>query len=177
MRYVACFMTWASLMLAFLVAGALLIPYEFRHAYQSYPKDRGYYALNALWWAVPLTWFIAPSVSTAPERAAGVALFVAGAALLIWARRVNPFFIPVIREPRWVVDDGPYRWLRHPGYVGFALMAEGSFMALGCHLMGVLPLVAYLVFLVVRARRENRILYIRRPNAEPRRGVLGGDRG
>jgi protein-S-isoprenylcysteine O-methyltransferase Ste14 len=165
MRYAACFMTWASLMLAFLVAGAFLIPYEFRHAYQSCPKDRGYYVLNLLWWAVPLTWFLWPSVTTAIERGAGAAVFISGAALLIWARKINPFFIPVIREPRWIVDDGPYRWLRHPGYAGFALMAEGSFLMLG-HLIGVFPLAAYILILVARARRENRILYARKPNAE-----------
>lgn len=158
MKYAAVFMTWATLMLAFLVAGALLIPFEHRHAYKSCPKDKAHYVLNLLWWAVPLTWFLAPSVSTVMERAAGATLFVAGGALLIWARRVNPFFIPVIREPRWVVEDGPYRWLRHPGYAGFALMGEGTFLTLG-HLIGVFPLVTYIVFLVVRARRESRILY------------------
>jgi protein-S-isoprenylcysteine O-methyltransferase Ste14 len=36
-------------------------------------------------------------------------------------------------------------------------MAEGSFLALG-HWVGVFPLVACMVFLVARARRENRIL-------------------
>jgi protein-S-isoprenylcysteine O-methyltransferase Ste14 len=160
MKYTAVFMTWVSLMVGFLVAGALLIPFEHRHAYQACPKDRGYYVSNALWWAVPLTWFLAPSVSTAPERAAGAALFAAGAALLIWSRRVNPFFIPAIREPRWIVGGGPYRWLRHPGYAGFVLMAEGSFLTLG-HWAGVFPLVAYICLLVARARRENRILYER----------------
>jgi hypothetical protein len=35
-------MTWATLMLAYLVAGALLIPFEHRHAYQTSPKDRAY---------------------------------------------------------------------------------------------------------------------------------------
>ena len=137
-------MTWATLTLAFLVAGGLLIPYERRHAYQSCPKDRAYYVSNALWWAVPLTWLLAPSVSTAPERAAGAALFITGAALVIWARRINPFFLPVIREPRWIVEEGPYRLLRHPGYAGFVLMAEGSFLALGAHWTGVFPLVAYI---------------------------------
>lgn len=68
MRYAAVFMTWASLMLAFLVAGSLLIPFEHRHAYQSCPKDRAYYLSNALWWAVPLTWFLAPAISSAAER-------------------------------------------------------------------------------------------------------------
>jgi protein-S-isoprenylcysteine O-methyltransferase Ste14 len=55
------------------------------------------------------------------------------------------------------VGDGPYRWMRHPGYAGFVLMAEGSFLALG-HLVGVIPLVACISILVARARRENRIL-------------------
>src|SRR5262245_21936431 len=95
MRYAAVFMTWATLMLAYLVAGALLIPHEHRVAYGQTPKDAFAKALNALWWAVPLTWFLAPSVSTTSERGAGVALFVAGGALLIWAGRVDQFFIPV----------------------------------------------------------------------------------
>jgi len=150
-------MTWLTLMLAYLAAGALLIPFNHRQAYQSCPKDRSYYVLNLLWWAVPLTWFLAPAVSTATERAAGTALFAAGAAIVIWSRRVNPFFLPVTREPRCVMGNGPYRWLRHPGYAGFVLMAEGSFLTLG-HWVGVFPLVACVGFLVARARRENRIL-------------------
>jgi hypothetical protein len=36
-------------------------------------------------------------------------------------------------------------------------MAEGSFLMLG-HLVGVVPLVACISFLIARARRENRIL-------------------
>jgi protein-S-isoprenylcysteine O-methyltransferase Ste14 len=63
----------------------------------------------------------------------------------------------MIRKPRCIVGDGPYRWLRHPGYGGFVLMAEGSFLTLG-HWVGVFPLVACMGFLVARARRENRIL-------------------
>src|SRR6266545_663035 len=128
--------------------------------YKSCQKDRAYYVSNALWWAVPLTWFLAPAISSATERAVGAALFVSGAALLIWTRRVNQFFLPVIRKPRRIVKEGPYRWLKHPGYAGFVLMAEGTFLTLG-HWFGVLPLVACIGFLVARARRENRILYAR----------------
>jgi protein-S-isoprenylcysteine O-methyltransferase Ste14 len=156
MTHIAVFMTWLTLMLAYLAASALLIPFEQRHAYKSCQKDRGYYVSNILWWAVPLTWFLAPAVSTAPERAVGATLFAAGAAMVIWARRTNPFFLPVICEPRCIVDDGPYRWLNHPGYMGFVLMAEGSFLELG-HWVGVFPLVACIGFLVTRAWRENRI--------------------
>jgi protein-S-isoprenylcysteine O-methyltransferase Ste14 len=160
MRHLAVFMTWVTFMLAFLIAGALLIPFEHRQAYKSCQKDRAYYVSNALWWAVPLTWFLAPAISSATERAVGAALFVSGAALLIWTRRVNQFFLPVIRKPRRIVKEGPYRWLKHPGYAGFVLMAEGTFLTLG-HWFGVLPLVACICYLVARSRRENRILYAR----------------
>jgi protein-S-isoprenylcysteine O-methyltransferase Ste14 len=110
-----------------------------------------------VWWGVPLAWFLAPSVPSIWERALGSATFAAGAALLIWARRANPFFLPVIREPRWMVEDGPYRWLKHPGYIGFVLMADGTWLALG-HWTGAFPVGAYIGFLLVRAQRENRIL-------------------
>jgi protein-S-isoprenylcysteine O-methyltransferase Ste14 len=159
MNYDTVFMSWVTLMLAYLFVGPLLIPFEHRLAYQSCSKDRAYYLSNALWWAVPLTWFLAPSAPDVWAWAAGAALFSVGATLLIWARRINPFFIPVIREPRWIVEDGPYRWLRHPGYCGFVLMAEGSFLMLGGHWVGVLPLGCLIGLLVTRARRENRILY------------------
>jgi protein-S-isoprenylcysteine O-methyltransferase Ste14 len=157
MKYAAVLMTWATLMLAYLVAGALLIPYEHRVAYDRSPKDASAYAANALWWAVPLTWLVEPSVPSVWERATGAALFAAGAALLIWARRANPFFLPVLREPRWVVTEGPYRFARHPGYIGFVAMAEGSWFLLG-HGLGVIPFGAYAGFLFARARIENRVL-------------------
>lgn len=169
MRHAAVFFSWLTLMLAYLVAGALLIPFEHRHAYKSSPKDRAYYAANILWWAVPLAWFLAPSVPFVWERVIGAAIFTAGAALLIWARRVNPFFLPVIREPRWIVEAGPYRWLRHPGYCGFVAMAAGSWLALG-HWTGAFPLVAYIGFLIPRARLENRILDARTDGRKPREG-------
>jgi protein-S-isoprenylcysteine O-methyltransferase Ste14 len=161
MRYATVFMTWATLLLAYLVAGACLIPREHQIAYKRSPKDGVSYLLNVLWWSIPLTWFLAPSVPDAPAMTAGAFLFGGGAALLIWARKVNPFFLPVIRAPRWIVEDGPYRVLRHPGYAGFALMAEGTFLTLG-HWFGVFPLVAYIGLLVARVWKENRILYATR---------------
>jgi protein-S-isoprenylcysteine O-methyltransferase Ste14 len=161
MKYAIVFMSWAPLMLLYFIAGALLIPYERRYSYARSPKDAAYYVSNGLWWGVPLTWFLAPSVPSVWARASGAILFTAGAALLIWARRVNPFFLPVVREPRWVVMEGPYRFTRHPGYMGLVVMAEGSWLMLG-HWTGVFPLCAYIGFLVALARRENRILYATR---------------
>jgi protein-S-isoprenylcysteine O-methyltransferase Ste14 len=157
MKYATVIMSWAPLMLLYFIAGACLIPYEHRSTCDRSPKDAVYYLSNGLWWGVPLTWFLAPSVPSIWARATGAILFIVGAALLIWARRVNPFFLPVVSEPRWVVTEGPYRFTPHPGYMGFVVMAEGSWLMLG-HWMGVLPLVAYIGFVVVLARRENKIL-------------------
>lgn len=160
MRYATVFMSWATLMALYLVAGACLIPFEHRYAYQSSPKDKAYYALNVLWWGVPATWFLAPSVPSAWARVAGAVLFVVGASLLIWARCVNQFFIPVIRKPRRLVTKGPYRWLRHPGYMALVVMADGSWLMLG-HWTGIVPLGAYIGFLIARAQLENRLLYVK----------------
>lgn len=59
--------------------------------------------------------------------AVGVALFAAGLSLSAWAMSVNPHFEGTVRIQKEVghrvVDDGPYRTLRHPGYAGLALWA------------------------------------------------------
>lgn len=53
---------------------------------------------------------------------AGVILLVSATAFSTWALLVNRFFSGVVRIQRdrghTVISDGPYRWIRHPGYVG-----------------------------------------------------------
>ena len=45
-----------------------------------------------------------------------------GYAFSLWAMRVNPFFATVVRiqseRGHRLIDRGPYRWVRHPGYAG-----------------------------------------------------------
>ena len=56
----------------------------------------------------------------------GLAIFALAIALIIWAMRINRFFSSVIRlqEDRGheLVTDGPYRWVRHPGYIAAILV-------------------------------------------------------
>lgn len=55
-------------------------------------------------------------------QVSGVILLVAATAFSTWALLVNRFFSGVVRIQRdrghTVVSDGPYRWIRHPGYAG-----------------------------------------------------------
>ncbi len=52
----------------------------------------------------------------------GLALVAAGSLLSVWAMASNPFFYGHVRIERarghTVVDSGPYKMVRHPGYLG-----------------------------------------------------------
>jgi len=64
----------------------------------------------------------------APFAPAGFVLSGAGLLLSAWAMGSNPFFEGTVRlQPgQTVVDAGPYRIVRHPGYLGLALWALGT---------------------------------------------------
>ncbi len=70
--------------------------------------------------------------ATLPAAAwfAGLALFAGAMAASARAMAVNPFFEGTVRIQRdvgqRVVDVGPYRFVRHPGYVGLAGWALAS---------------------------------------------------
>jgi len=62
----------------------------------------------------------------------GVALMVIGIALRIWAARVlGQFYTRTLltTTDQHIVEDGPYRLLRHPGYSGDLLMWAGAGLA------------------------------------------------
>lgn len=65
----------------------------------------------------------------------GAALVVAGNFVFLWAMAANRFFTRVVAvEPEkghTVVDGGPYRLVRHPGYVGWSLLWLGVPLLLG----------------------------------------------
>jgi len=96
----------------------------------------------------------------------GTAVFIPGWALVIWAMVVNPFFektvrIQTEREHR-VISEGPYAYIRHPGYVGFA----GWFMSTPLLLSSnwaFIPAVLSVIGLVVRTALEDRMLRLELP--------------
>lgn len=52
----------------------------------------------------------------------GLAIFVPGLVLVTWSMGINPFFEKMVRiqteRGQSVIDSGPYRYVRHPGYPG-----------------------------------------------------------
>ena len=79
-------------------------------------------------------------------RLAGLGVFAAAMALVVRSAAVNQFFSPVVRiqteRGHRIVTAGPYRLVRHPGYLGMALAFPASAAALGSGLAVVISLVS-----------------------------------
>jgi protein-S-isoprenylcysteine O-methyltransferase Ste14 len=89
---------------------------------------------------------------------AGGAVFALGFALFGWSMVSNAHFATVVRlgeeGKHTVCDRGPYRLVRHPGYVGAILQAVGIPILLGSW-WGVLAGVVAAALLVVRTMLED----------------------
>ena len=93
---------------------------------------------------------------------AGFVLLAASFALTIWAIHTNRFFSPVVRiqEERGhhLITGGPYRYVRHPGYVAAIGSSFGSVMALGSW-WSLVPNVPVFVLILRRTIIEDRFLH------------------
>jgi protein-S-isoprenylcysteine O-methyltransferase Ste14 len=92
---------------------------------------------------------------------AGVLVYLAGQAIFLWARHTNAFFSSVVRiqtdRGQTVCKDGPYRFVRHPGYVGGILFASALGLTLGSW-WATLPQLFAAALLVWRTAKEDRTL-------------------
>jgi protein-S-isoprenylcysteine O-methyltransferase Ste14 len=71
-------------------------------------------------------------ISNPRPATAGVMLMVVGLALKVWAMRtLGRFYTRTLRtaSDQVVVEGGPYRFLRHPGYLGAIMMWSGFGLA------------------------------------------------
>jgi len=91
----------------------------------------------------------------------GLALAVVSNGLVTWSMVANAFFAFSVKLQRErgqrVVTGGPYRAVRHPGYVGAALFALATSLLLGS-LWSLVPAVISVALLVVRTWLEDRTL-------------------
>jgi len=91
----------------------------------------------------------------------GLALFLPGAALFSRAMGENPFFEKTVRiqsdRGHRVVDTGPYRLVRHPGYLGFFGWILSAPLLLGSW-WAFVPALLSIAGVVVRTALEDRTL-------------------
>lgn len=96
----------------------------------------------------------------------GYAALLAGIAVTAWAQAVNPFFEPGVRiqseRHQRVIDTGPYRFVRHPGYVAALLLFFGMALALGSY-WALVPAAIASAVLVLRTAWEDRLLHAELP--------------
>lgn len=93
-------------------------------------------------------------------------LYVLGQGIFLWARYVNHYFSSVVRiqldRGQTVCREGPYRYVRHPGYIGGILFALSMPLLLGS-LWALLPQLVAAVLLVWRTGLEDRTLQAELP--------------
>ena len=109
-------------------------------------------------------------------------VFVASSALQMWAMAVNAFFSTELRIQQEfghrLITNGPYRWIRHPGYLAMLLSLPSTAIALGSRL-ALIPAAMYAGLILFRVRREDRYLLSNLPgyaeyiNGAPNRLIPG----
>ncbi|MBN2129558.1 MAG: isoprenylcysteine carboxylmethyltransferase family protein [Sedimentisphaerales bacterium] len=96
----------------------------------------------------------------------GTLLFAAGTVVLTWAMLVNTHFEATVRiqhdRGHRVVTAGPYRVVRHPGYVGASLWALAGPLIVGSA-FGLIPAAGAVAVLIVRTALEDKTLQAQLP--------------
>jgi protein-S-isoprenylcysteine O-methyltransferase Ste14 len=88
-------------------------------------------------------------------------LMVIGAFIILWAMATNKYFSAVVRiqEDRGhqVVSTGPYRYIRHPGYVSVFFLYPGTALFLGS-IWALIPSILIIILTIIRTSLEDRTL-------------------
>jgi protein-S-isoprenylcysteine O-methyltransferase Ste14 len=146
--------------LGYLVGGALYLlwykpPTPTVHEEVS---DRSFFLILpgflAVFFGPPLEFIYCPAILPRGLgiQATGLLLVIAAALLRLWTRQaLKEMYTGHIQVMvgHHLVQTGPYRWVRHPGYTGFVLLALGisvgyaSFIGLVAILALMLPALAY----------------------------------
>ena len=91
----------------------------------------------------------------------GIILFVVGDLFFLWAMTVNKYFSKLVRiqteRGHKVVTSGPYRIVRHPGYLGWSVMWIGTPLILDS-LWAFIPAALSIILIVVRTALEDTTL-------------------
>lgn len=124
---------------------------------KSTSRDRGSYAviIAVLWISIALDFALSALVRTAAIRWERISLFYWGIALMLAGlpfrfyamATLGKFFTytVAIQSGQTLIEDGPYRYIRHPSYTGAIIVLIGFGLALG-NWAGLLALVGPVAF-------------------------------
>jgi protein-S-isoprenylcysteine O-methyltransferase Ste14 len=91
----------------------------------------------------------------------GIILYIFSTIFSIWPMLHNPFFEGTIRIQKEknhnVINTGPYKIVRHPGYLGMLLGSTSLPLALGS-ILAFIPLVIMIVLIIIRTYYEDTTL-------------------
>ncbi|MCP4261157.1 MAG: isoprenylcysteine carboxylmethyltransferase family protein [Planctomycetes bacterium] len=91
----------------------------------------------------------------------GCVLFIVGAVFIHWAMLVNRHFEGSVRiqkdRDHRVITTGPYRIVRHPGYVGAMLWGISTPLIIGS-VYGLIPGGIAVILLIIRTSLEDKLL-------------------
>ena len=88
-------------------------------------------------------------------------MFILGSVLIHWAMLVNRHFESSVRIQKdrghRVITTGPYRIVRHPGYVGAILFGISTPLIIGS-VYGLIPGGIAVILLIIRTSLEDKLL-------------------
>jgi protein-S-isoprenylcysteine O-methyltransferase Ste14 len=94
-------------------------------------------------------------------RMGSLLLFAGATTVQVWAMVVNPYFSPEIRlqseRGHQLIACGPYRFIRHPGYLAMLTSVPASALAIGSWL-ALVPAAAFCLVILKRVRAEEEFL-------------------
>lgn len=107
-----------------------------------------------------LRWGWQPSLDRSWQLV-GFLLTVIGHTIVVWAMSANTFFSAQVRiqteRGHQVADTGPYKTVRHPGYVGAILFTVGVPILLGSW-WALIPNIAAVILYIIRTALEDKTL-------------------
>jgi len=91
----------------------------------------------------------------------GYIMYIFSISIFLWAQQINRFFSSVVRiqhdRGHEVIQTGPYKYVRHPGYIGGILMAISTALVLGS-LWALIPAGVVSILLIIRTFLEDTML-------------------
>jgi protein-S-isoprenylcysteine O-methyltransferase Ste14 len=118
----------------FLIAILFFLEYRYESlrtttTLQTSADDRGTTRLLLVMWFLSLIvapfWTLVFAAAAMPALASwiGLILLLVGIAMLRWTTYVNPFYLRTMAttDDHFICTDGPYKRIRHPGYLAFLL--------------------------------------------------------